>query len=121
MAQLERRTGWAADVAAGVPVLMRSAVFGSRVVSYDGATAKVEVWMASVVGTARSGPVAEAWGTTAMELRWAQGRGGLVVGVPARRSGADPGLAPPPPPPPPVARGAARPPRGGGPPPASAD
>src|SRR2546429_8634866 len=103
MAQLEGKTGWAADLAAGIPVLMRSAVFGSRVVAYDGATAKVEVWMASVVGTARSGPVAEAWGTTAMELRWAQGRWG-----PGRRFSHPapppaPGVCPPPPPAPPAA------------------
>src|SRR2546429_6333246 len=98
MAQLEGKTGWAADLAAGIPVLMRSAVFGSRVVAYDGATAKVEVWMASVVGTARSGPVAEAWGTTAMELRWAQGRWGPAAGFTTARPRPPEAVNPPPPP-----------------------
>jgi len=98
MAQLEGKTGWGADLAAGIPVLMRSAVFGSRVVAYDGATAKVEVWMASVVGTARSGPVAEAWGTTAMELRWAQGRWWLASVFTTDGPGPTEALTPPAPP-----------------------
>ena len=98
MAQLEGKTGWGADLAAGIPVLMRSAVFGSRVVACDGATAKVEVWMASVVGTARSGPVAEAWGTTAMELRWAQGRWWLASVFTTDGPGPTEALTPPAPP-----------------------
>ena len=68
------------------------------VVAYDGASAKVEVWMASVVGTARSGAVAEAWGTTAMELRWAQGRWWLESVFTTDGPGPTEALTPPAPP-----------------------
>jgi hypothetical protein len=98
LARLDLRTGWAQDVARGVPVLMRSAVFGARLPSYDGASATVELWIATVAGTARTGPVDEAWATTAVALRWSAGRWWLVSTSTTDGPAPTEGLTPPSPP-----------------------
>jgi len=98
LAQLEQRTGWVQDATHGIPVLMRSAVFGARVPSYDGVSARVELWIASVAGTARTGPVDEAWGTAALSLRWSDARWRLASISTAEGPAPTEALSPPAPP-----------------------
>jgi len=86
------------DLAHGVPVLLRSAVFASRLSAYGGGGATVELWIASVAGTARTGPVDEAWGTTAMGLRWSAGRWWLASVATTDGPGPTEALTPPSPP-----------------------
>jgi hypothetical protein len=72
------RQGLGVTGAAGkdTQVLLRATPVGWRVEDYDGASAKVAIWVTSVggsIGGAQPVPIREAWGTTTVTLRWAGG------------------------------------------------
>ena len=66
---MDRQMSWSADVAAGLPVLLRTAVMGERVAAFSPDRATVELWLVGVVGSDHDG-VGEDWQLTTAGLTW---------------------------------------------------
>jgi hypothetical protein len=76
VASLRQGLGVTGAAAKDTQVLLRATPVGWRVEDYDGASAKVAIWVTSVggsIGGAQPVPIREAWGTTTVTLRWAGG------------------------------------------------
>ena len=76
VASLRQGLGVTGEAAKDTQVLLRATPVGWRVEDYDGASAKVAIWVTSVggsIGGAQPVPIREAWGTTTVTLRWAGG------------------------------------------------
>lgn len=61
------------DGTGGTPVLLQTIPVRVRVEAFTADTATVSVWQTSLGGTTNGVPVLQRWGTTTVELRWADG------------------------------------------------
>jgi hypothetical protein len=77
VASLRQGLGVTGEAAKDTQVLLRATPVGWRVEAYSADSAKVAIWVTSVGGSIGGAqgpvPIREAWGTTTVTLRWADG------------------------------------------------
>ena len=67
---VERVTGAQEALRSGAPLVAAAAPVLSRVMAYDGGTARVAVWTTAVLGTERLGTLDQSWSTEIVTLQW---------------------------------------------------